>query len=229
MLTLSHEQLLILALDQAESAGWSVVRPEPGQLLAPRHVLSFGVAKGFEARRNVMVLLAQHLAPTHSEPPADIRTLIATRLYVVFEDHSKVLARLGRNTKTVLGIGRARGHWEEHLRFFGVPESRWSHVAPDVWRPAVLGLKPSTPGDEAKRAARFHMAACTGRPFDRVHPDEAEAYCIGLWAGTNIPLRLAHARLVAEAERARESNVARRTQRELGRAVQRSMDRRPRR
>jgi len=115
--------MLIAAFDQAASSGWCFVHVPADRpvLFSPRCVLEFGVARTFRQRVEVMAKLRAHMEGLGLEPQ---------QLYAVFEDHGNVPAGKGAPTKTLLGMGRAHGHWEEQLAFFGVPESHWSKVLP---------------------------------------------------------------------------------------------------
>jgi Holliday junction resolvasome RuvABC endonuclease subunit len=154
--------LAVLAIDQSsDSSGWCLLAPPMCPLL--------GVAKGAQDRRGVVhdsaAIAAQH-----------DRLLVA-----VLEDHrSFAFSRGNMSVKSLLGMGAARGRWEQLLEEYGVDVHQ---VEPRVWRVKVLGLGASTRGDVAKRAAVLHAFAATGvTPAD----DAAEAFCMALWAQRNV-------------------------------------------
>jgi hypothetical protein len=116
------------------------------------------------------------------------------RLAIVLEDHSHIPAGKGVGTPQLLGMGAARGRWEETLDHFGHPDSMRFRVDMQTWRGAVLGrqfarARKEIVKEEAVRWARVR----TGR--DGIEDDEAEALCILHWAAGNIPQKLALERL----------------------------------
>lgn len=149
---------IILAVDQGARSGWALFRV--GKLVAS------GVATK-AAQRKAAVDRAVALSRITNMP-----------LVFVYEDHSGIPARKKGNTRTLLGMGAARGRWEEQLDMAGVPKPRRLKVRPETWRRNVLGLRLFTPRDVAKTAAiRFVVAAYGVDAKD----DEAEAVCIGHW------------------------------------------------
>lgn len=154
----------IIAIDSGGASGWA--------LLHRGVMLGHGVANTLSQRHQV-ALLALAAAEERRSP-----------LVAVLEEHTRVplahgtRARGGpvkRNTATILGMGANRGRWLEHLELHGV---RCVGVSPNVWRPAVLGIRGTTRTDAAKRAA---VQWVRGQfRFEATH-DEAEACAIGWW------------------------------------------------
>lgn len=190
--------MILACFDQARSSGFAIVETrDPGvpmrSLVGPENVLLFGVARTFQQRAAAMDVLRSAVERRSLSWRADV--------YAVFEDHSKVPARKGRSTATSLGMGAARGAWDEQLSQLGVPKGHRLKVPVHMWRSAVLGLRPSTPGEDAKRRAVTYVAACTR--VQEVQHDAAEAFCIGLYAANWVPSKIEHDRLVRQARRAR--------------------------
>ena len=113
----------------------------------------------------------------------------ATRLLVVFEDHSGITLTKGtrlegkptRNTAAILGMGAARGRWEEALDRAGHSEARRLHVLPKHWRARVLGLGPAARTEVCKAKA---LEWASGTLFKALTDhNEAEAVCIASWGG----------------------------------------------
>lgn len=167
---MSAVPFFVLAIDQANSSGWSVVHAPTARVLA------FGLAKT-PAERAAAVA-------------EGIRLAVDAPLRVLFEDHSRIpLGRGGsrdfgqnratRDTGTILGMGAARGRWEERFAMVGLPRAHYSlDVQPRVWRKAVLGTS-SGGRDALKALAVRYASACVGRPL--VSDDIAEAICMGVW------------------------------------------------
>jgi hypothetical protein len=107
-------------------------------------------------------------------------------LWVIFEDHTKIPARMARSTATLVGMGDARGRWHEQLDLRGHAKSQRMAVTPQVWRGAVLGaFYASAKTDVAKAAALRHAGALTHR--ECTSHDAAEAVCLGQYAARNLP------------------------------------------
>lgn len=154
--------LAVLAIDQStDSSGWALLAKGVGPLM--------GVAKTADERREA-VCDATSLASSLGLP-----------LVAVLEDHrSFAFSRGNMSVKSLLGMGAARGRWEQLLEEHGVDVHQ---VEPRVWRVKVLGLGASTRGDVAKRAAVLHAFAATGVTLA---DDAAEAFCMALWAHRNV-------------------------------------------
>jgi hypothetical protein len=156
--------LVVLAIDQStDSSGWCVLRPDGKCPI-------IGVAKAAPARRTA-VREATALAAKLELP-----------LVAVLEDHrSFAFSRGNMSVKSLLGMGAARGRWEQLLEEHGVRDVR--QVEPRVWRGKVLGLSAKVNGETAKRAAVLHALAVTGVTLA---DDAAEAFCMALWAQRNV-------------------------------------------
>lgn len=110
----------------------------------------------------------------------------AKRIAVLFEDHGGIPAGKGIGTPQLLGMGAARGRWEETLAYVGHPEKMRFKVAMHVWRGAILGKSFSRAKKEIVKPEAVRWAeARTGRRD--VSDDEAEALCMLHWAVDNIP------------------------------------------
>lgn len=167
---------VILALDQAATSGYSLWLSDAAQPFGV--LISSGTAKNHTERAAVLDA-AEGLAKAND-----------AQLHVVFEDHSKVPARLGMPTATILGMGDARGRWHEQLDLRGHSKARRYQVAPKVWRTAVLGaFIGSAKTEVAKKAAVQHASALTHR--ECTSHDAAEAVCIGQYAANNMPAIIA--------------------------------------
>lgn len=154
--------LAILAIDQARASGWA--------LIVPGLQSRAGVARKAYERRAV-VQEATVVAALHGHA-----------LVAVLEDHRAFhFGRGNMSVKSLLGMGAARGRWEQLLEEHGVRDVR--QVAPSEWRRRVLGLRSRTRAEDAKRAAVLHAQACLGAVL---LDDAAEAYCMALWAERNV-------------------------------------------
>lgn len=101
-------------------------------------------------------------------------------LAVVFEDHSEVPAGKGRTSATLLGMGAARGWWEQQLRISGHPKSRCFKVTMSDWRKRVLHIARRLDTDRLKAAAMLHCERKYRQAL--IGHDAAEAACILEWA-----------------------------------------------
>lgn len=179
-----------LGLDQARRTGWGLSLP------AERRVVESGVATSHEERMAVLER-ARALAG------GDMR-----RVFVLFEDHSGIpLTRLTRadratrrqgrsgaperSTASILGLGAAKGRWEELLDMLGHPLSLRDDVEPRVWRARVLGLVGGD-GQTLKTIAAQWLAAHLGREVTDL--DEAEGGCIAAFAAQDGLARLGQRR-----------------------------------
>jgi hypothetical protein len=135
--------------------------------------------------------------------PCPCRCQAITRLAVVMEDHSTIPASSGVGTPTLLGMGAARGRWEEDLEHMGHPESMRFAVDMPTWRGTILGPRwararkchgACKPGCGCVKAEAVKWASARTRRDDVEH-DEAEALCILHWAADAIPAKLARERL----------------------------------
>lgn len=153
-----------LGIDQAKTSGWAVLSRD-GLLMAS------GVATTCTQRHDAVRQALAYAAPVTAGVP----------LVAVLEDHSHVPLRRhssnvgGTNPATVLGMGAARGRWEELLDLHGI---RHATVATKVFRKRVLGLSERTKADRAKRVAVSWAAMVHGVSAAE---DEAEAIAIAHW------------------------------------------------
>lgn len=157
---------IILAIDQSTRAsGWHLSRDG--------RTVESGVATNARERRSA-VLAAFELALSTDDA-----------VIAVLEDHrSFAFSRGNMSTKSLLGMGAARGRWEQELESHSIKDVR--HVEPKVWRKAVLGLGANTPKERCKETARLYAKAVSGKDMD---DDEAEALCIGAYAAKNFAPR----------------------------------------
>jgi len=156
--------MIVLSIDQAKCSGWALLN---APLCTERPTtLGIGTAKSAEDRRCVL---------GRAMEAGDIGELL-----VVLEDHSRFFfARGNASIASLLGLGAARGRWEERLSDAGHPESMRFTVTPQVWRREVLGLAGNVKAERAKSAAVLYATACGSRD---VTADAAEAYCLGVYA-----------------------------------------------
>ena len=168
----------VLAIDQSsDSSGWALhVQARAFDPTHPYERTGFtriGLAADAAARRGV-VESAKREAARWNVP-----------LGAVLEDHrSFAFARGNMSVSSAMGMGAARGRWEQELEAAGIRDVHL--VEPRVWRKAVLGLGGSVKGDSAKAAARLHARAVLGT---EVSDDEAEALCMALWAERALTVR----------------------------------------
>lgn len=154
---------VVLGLDQAARSGWAIA-------VSHDHIASSGAASTC-AERFAVVQLSLELARQRG-----------AGLVVYFEDHADIPARKGRGTETVLGIGAARGRWEEQLEMNGSQRKRWHRVSPRDWRKAILSL-PARAREKTCKAAAMGTVGQFMRPRRAVvdDPDEAEAMAIAIF------------------------------------------------
>lgn len=190
--------MIALGIDQASRSGWGIS--------VNRQVVRSGVATT-HAERKAVLQLAAELAGGRM---ADV--------LVMFEDHSAMpLGRLThadrdtprkgrqaapqRNTATILGMGAARGRWEELLDQAGHPKALRDDVEPRVWR-AKLGIRGSDT-DALKREACAWASRHMLRDITDI--DEGDGVCIAAFAGIDgiqrRDARLAAARTDARGKR----------------------------
>lgn len=151
---------VVLGIDQStKSSGWAIRGVYPA---------TSGVATGADGIRAV-VDRAKSLS-------------MGRPVVAVLEDHRAfAFSRGNMSVKSLLGMGAARGRWQQELEHAGIDDVHM--VEPRVWRGKVLGLGPRVSGEQAKAAARRHAAAVLGFC---VSDDEAEALCIALWGEMNL-------------------------------------------
>jgi Holliday junction resolvasome RuvABC endonuclease subunit len=164
---------IVLGIDQStKSSGWAIV--DVGATLAVRS----GVAKKSAEVRSVVegvVLLARS-----SELP----------LVVVLEDHrSFAFSRGNMSVKSLLGMGAARGRWQQELDVAGATDVHM--VGPKEWRKAVLGLAGNATAERAKEAAQRYARLTLGKDLGN---DESEALCIAMWGVRNVTPKAAKRR-----------------------------------
>jgi hypothetical protein len=170
-------------------------------------------------------VVAHGLARKHVERRAVLERAIALvggdvrRVFVLFEQHDHMpLSRLTaadhttqrmtsgrrggveRGPKQIYGMGKAYGRWEECCDLVGIRDAQRAEVRPSTWRTRIHGV---TKGAQIKRAAIDYVKARTGLELGE---DEAEGYCIALFAAFDGIARhdaeRLHARAKARAQRA---------------------------
>ena len=78
-----------------------------------------------------------------------------------------------------IGMGKARGRWDEQLDIVGVEPWRVVQAAPQTWKAKVLGIAPNTSSEGAKAASLLYVQRRFGVTTTG---DGAAATCIALWA-----------------------------------------------
>lgn len=197
---ISHrtEIAALLALDQASVSGVALAGFRDGRM----HSIASGTATRAEHRvRHIQAatqragcLCFVHLSAERVPYPRPCECQRIRSVVVVLEDHSGIPAGKGVGTPQLLGMGAARGRWEETLDHLGHPEAMRFRVDMPTWRAAVLGPRFARARKEIVKADAVRWArARTGR--QDVEDDEAEALCILHWAANTIPGKLAAQRL----------------------------------
>jgi hypothetical protein len=186
----------LLALDQASVSGVALAGYRDGRM----HGIQSGTATQGEHRvRMVQAALrrAGCMCFVSAEPPAYPKPCACGRirtLAVVLEDHSHIPAGKGIGTPQLLGMGAARGRWEDTLEHMGHPATMQFRVDMPTWRGAVLGPRFARARKEVVKPEAVRWARAKTRRDD-VEDDEAEALCILHWAADAIPAKLARERL----------------------------------
>lgn len=185
--------MIVLGIDQAATSGWAIhVGGPKGRIVA------HGVARTWEARADVLTQALERAGGVIGE------------VLVVFENHAGISLSKGsreegkaptRNTAVILGLGAARGRWEEALDRRGHPELMRLSVEPKAWRARVLGLALGASRERCKHAALEWASAALYKPI--ADDNEAEAICIASWGALDgvsvLEGRRRHARAVARA------------------------------
>jgi hypothetical protein len=157
----------VLGIDQASRSGYGV--HDFAKLV------QHGVATSSMRRREVLRSL-------RALPAFDFE-----RLLVVFEDHSTIpLSNRAqydgraptRNAATILGMGAARGRWEELLDILEHPKHLRISVEPREWR-RVLGTAVNLNTDAWKAQAKMWATAVCGTRID--DDNEAEGCVMATW------------------------------------------------
>lgn len=150
----------ILAIDQSsKSSGWARIDGLS---------VDVGIAKTAADRDAVCGEMASRYATDDG-----VASVVA-----VIEDHRAFsFSRGNMSVRSLLGMGAARGRWEQALEIHGIRDIRY--VEPRVWRSKVLGLGPRASGEQAKAAAVRHAYEVLGY---EVGHDAAEALCMALYA-----------------------------------------------
>ena len=173
-----RDHLIALGVDQAARSGWGIVDGA--------NVLEHGVATDFAARRDVVARAIERAGGP-------------TRLLVAFEDHGALPLQFerrgsrtgqpGTSTAAHVGLGDARGRWNEWLDAAGHPERLRLLIAPDDWRGRVHG---TVSGDVKGAAVRWASNRLGERIDDH---DEAEGLCLACFAALDGPAILEQGRL----------------------------------
>jgi len=195
---------IVLGIDQAKASGWAIATPGG-------RVLQHGLAKHHGEREDAL-----HEALRYAHHAAD-------DLLVVFEDHGAISLSYGgrkradgqdqapkRNAAMLLGLGAARGRWDELLDGIGHPEVLRLKVTPRDWRARVLGVGQSIGTDALKRRAVEWATRHVGREV--TDHNEAEGICICAWGAIDGVAVLAHqrkaTRMVSRVKRAAQKQLA---------------------
>lgn len=190
------ELKVILALDQASTSG-----------------IAMGVLGGVHLRAVVAGTARKH---TDRAKVIEAATVLAggvlADVAVMFEDHSDIPASRARNTATILGMGAARGRWEEQLDLAGHPQSMRFRVTSEEWRGAVLGRRfAKAPTEKAKaEAIRWATAFMSriGGSGDALDHNAAEALAMAVYGAASLPLQIEASRQLAAIKRAAKRKVA---------------------
>ena len=185
----------IMAIDQASVSGVAMGMTSPdGRLRGIRSGTATQAAHRVRMVQTAAALagcLCFTRAPEHPTPC----TCGAIRgLVVVLEDHSGIPAGKGVGTPQLLGMGAARGRWEETLDHFGHPDSMRFRVDMATWRGTILGPRFARARKDVVKAEAVRWANARAQRLD-MGDDEAEALCILTWANDAIPGKLAAQRL----------------------------------
>lgn len=161
--------MIVLGIDQASESGWAVHTGPGGRVVA------HGVARTWQDRHAAIQCALDHAGSVGS----------AAELLVVFEDHSGISLKKGtrgkptRSTASILGLGAARGRWDEALDRVGHPDSKRIQVEPKDWRGRVLGLGEHASTDLCKKCA---CEWATRQLYEIITDhNEAEGICITCW------------------------------------------------
>lgn len=188
----------LLALDQASVSGVALAGYRDGRM----HSVQSGTATKPDHRvRMVQAALQRagcmcfvNLSSAGLAYPKPCACGRIASVAVVLEDHSHIPAGKGIGTPQLLGMGAARGRWEETLEHMGHPESMRFRVDMPTWRGAVLGPRFARARKEVVKPEAVRWANARTRRDD-VGEDEAEALCILHWAANHVPQKLAASRL----------------------------------
>lgn len=162
----------LLSIDQAQCSGYAVGLLHDAPAYRSFELIGSGVVKKCVERSTV---LNQAIA---------LAGLDVDELVVILEDHSDFyFGRGNASVASLLGMGAARGRWEEQLDIQGHPLKHRYKATPGEWRKAVLGLPRNATAERAKaESVRYAMAFDQTREFS---PDAAEALCMAVYcAGT---------------------------------------------
>lgn len=162
----------VLGIDQAKASGWGIAQ-------VGGKVLEHGLAKDHGARKAAILRALDHTLGVIDD------------LLIVFEDHSGFRLGYGtnqtedgrhqaptRNTAAILGLGAARGRWDELLDEVGHPEMLRISVTPTDWRARIIGG--SQGGTDAIKERAKAWATGHVRHAVTDH-NEAEGICLAAW------------------------------------------------
>lgn len=187
----------LLAVDQASVSGVAMgMLPPDGRLRGIRTGTATDATHRVRMTKHALAIAGCTCFTSRAaelEYPMPCHCGAVRALAVVLEDHSGIPAGKGVSTTTLLGMGAARGRWEETLDHFGHPDSMRFRVDMPTWRGVILGQRFAHARREVVKAEAVRWAQARTQRTD-VGDDEAEALCILTWAGDAIPQKLAAAR-----------------------------------
>lgn len=153
---MKQHRCVVLAVDQGKRSGWAVF--EQAELRASGKAIN-------HTQRLAAVQSAQRISEN-----SDLQLVMA------LEGHDHMPASMGANTATLIGMGAARGRWQECAEMSGLPSKRIVEIGVADWRRRVFGKQ-----RKLRRAAVKEMAIRAAQVLYGVTclDDEAEAICIG--------------------------------------------------
>lgn len=161
-MTMKPNNCVILGIDSGETSGWSIFAKD---------IWHGGDIETTHAGRRHAFTTAKIIAGLNSLP-----------LIIGREAWSPGWQRGRRSFNSIIGTGASWGKWEAVLEEAGVLKSRIFSVKPNIWRPAVLGLRPGKYSrDQAKQwAIQFCKIKGWYNDQDLDH-NQAEATCIAFY------------------------------------------------
>lgn len=153
---MKQHQCTVLAVDQGRRSGWAIFRR--GELMAS--------GKAVNHTQRISAVEGASLVASKAK----------TQLVVCLEGHDHMPASMGANTATLIGLGAARGRWQECAEMWGIPSKRVVEIGVADWRRRVFGKQ-----RKLRRSVVKQMAINAAKVLYNVdcEDDEAEAICIG--------------------------------------------------